>query len=69
MLNKIPATIYDINGDKVDVMNYTRVFFVNRNEDGYVLHVEQHDRVTSINEFDLEKKADKYYCSRKLFSK
>lgn len=69
MLNKIPTHIYDINGGKVDVMNYTRVFFVNRNEDGYVLHVEQHDRVTSINEFDLEKKEDKYYCSRKLFSK
>jgi hypothetical protein len=69
MLNKIPALIYDISGNKVDVMNYTRVFFANRNEEGYVLHVEQHDRVTSINEFDLEKKADKYYCTRKLFSK
>ncbi|MGK0469505.1 hypothetical protein [Clostridium sp.] len=69
MLNKIPKLIYDICGDKVDVMNCTRVFFANRNEEGYVLHVEQHDRVTSINEFDLEKKADKYYCTRKLFSK
>lgn len=68
MLDKVPTLIYDICGDKVDVMNYTRVFFVNKNKEGYVLHVEQHDRVTSINEFDLEKKGDKYYCTRKLFN-
>ncbi len=68
MLNKVPKLIYDIYGEKVDVMNYTKVFFPIKNEDGYVLHVEQHDRVTSINEFDLEKKEDRYYCTRKLFS-
>ncbi len=36
--------------------------------EGYVLHVEQHDKITSISEFDLEKREDKYYCTRKLFS-
>ncbi|MBZ9684916.1 hypothetical protein G9F72_000890 [Clostridium estertheticum] len=68
MLGKIPLLIYDIFGDKVEVMNYTKVYFQNRNEEGYVLHVEQHDRITSISEFDLEKREDKYYCNRKLFS-
>lgn len=68
MLNKIPTLIYDLCGDKVEVMNYTKVFFENKNEEGYVLHVEQHDRITSISEFDLEKREDKYYCTRKLFS-
>lgn len=68
MLNTIPKLVYDIFGDKVDVMNYTKVFFINKNEEGYVLHVEQHDRVTSINEFDLERREGKYYCTRKLFS-
>ena len=68
MLNKIPTLIYDLFGDKVEVMNYTKVFFENKKVEGYVLHVEQHDRITSINEFDLEKREDKYYCTRKLFS-
>ena len=68
MLNEIPKIIYDLFGDKVEVMNFTKVFFDSRNEEGYVLHVEQHDRITSINEFDLEKKEDKYYCKRKLFN-
>jgi hypothetical protein len=68
MLNKIPLLVYDMFGDKVEVMNYTKVFFQNKNEEGYVLHVEQHDRITSISEYDLEKRADKYYCTRKLFS-
>ena len=67
MLNNIPKLIYDLFGDKVEVMNYTKVYFPNRNEEGYVLHVEQHDKITSINEFDLEKRDDKYYCTRKLF--
>ena len=68
MLNKIPTLIYDLCGDKVAVMNYTKVFFENKNEEGYVLHVEQNDRITSISEVDLEKREDKYYCTRKLFS-
>lgn len=68
MLNKIPLLIYDLFGDKVEVMNYTKVYFINKNVEGYVLHVEQHDRITSISEFDLEKREDKYYCTRKLFS-
>lgn len=68
MLNKIPLLIYDMFGDKVEVMNYTKIFFQNKNEEGYVLHVEQHDRITSISEYDLEKRGDKYYCTRKLFS-
>ncbi|MBU3189113.1 hypothetical protein [Clostridium bowmanii] len=68
MLNKIPLLIYDLFGDKVEVMNYTKVYFQNKNVEGYVLHVEQHDRITSINEFDIEKREDKYYCTRKLFS-
>jgi hypothetical protein len=68
MLNIIPKLIYDICGEKVEVMSYTKVFFKNKNEEGYVLHVEQHDRITSINEFDLEKREDKYYCTRKLFN-
>ncbi|MGH4125954.1 MAG: hypothetical protein ACREV6_23865 [Clostridium sp.] len=68
MLSKIPLLIYDTFGDKVEVMNYTKVYFLNKNEEGYVLHVEQHDRITSISEFDLEKREDKYYCTRKLFS-
>ncbi len=68
MLIKVPLIIYDIFGDKVEVMNYTKVYFLNKNEEGYVLHVEQHDRITSISEFDLEKREDRYYCTRKLFS-
>ncbi|MBU3145938.1 hypothetical protein [Clostridium sp. CF012] len=68
MLGKIPLLIYDLFGDKVEVMNYTKVYFQNKNVEGYVLHVEQHDRITSISEFDLEKREDKYYCTRKLFS-
>lgn len=68
MLNKIPTLIYDLCGDKVEVMNYTKVFFENKKVEGYVLHVEQNDRITSISEFDLEKREDKYYCIRKLFS-
>jgi len=68
VLNKIPTFIYDLCGVKVEVMNYSKVFFVNRNEEGYVLHIEQHDKITSISEFDLEKRDDKYYCTRKLFS-
>ena len=68
MLDKIPTLIYDLYGDKVEVMNYTKVFFEKKGEEGVVLHVEQHDRITSINEFDLEKRGDKYYCIRKLFS-
>ena len=68
MLGKIPLLIYDLFGDKVEVMNYTKVYFQNENVEGYVLHVEQHDRITSISEFDLEKREDKYYCTRKLFS-
>jgi len=68
MLNTVPLLIYDLFGDKVEVMNYTKVYFVNKNVEGYVLHVEQHDRITSISEFDLEKREDKYYCTRKLFS-
>ena len=68
MLNKIPLLIYDLFGDKVEVMNYTKVYFENKMVEGYVLHVEQHDRITSISEFDLEKREDKYYCTRKLFS-
>ena len=68
MLNKIPLLIYDLFGDKVEVMNYTKVYFENKMVEGYVLHVEQHDRITSISEFDLEKRGDKYYCTRKLFS-
>ncbi|MBU3159552.1 hypothetical protein KPL37_07250 [Clostridium frigoris] len=67
MLNSIPKFIYDLCGEKVEVMDYSKVFFENKNEEGYVLHLEQHDRVTSINEFELEKKEDKYYCTRKLF--
>lgn len=68
MLNKIPTLIYDLCGDKVEVMNYTKVFFETQKVEGYVLHVEQNDRITSISEFDLEKREDKYYCTRKLFS-
>jgi len=68
MLNKIPKLIYDLSGEKVEVMNYTKVFFENKKAEGYVLHVEQHDKITSINEFDLEKKEGKYYCKRKLFN-
>ena len=68
MLNNIPKFIYDLCGEKVEVMDFSKVFFENRNEEGYVLHVEQHDRVTSINEFELEKREDKFYCIRKLFS-
>ena len=68
MLNKIPLLIYDLFGDKVEVMNYTKVYFQDKKVEGYVLHVEQHDRITSISEFDLEKREDKYYCTRKLFS-
>ena len=68
MLDKIPTLIYDLYGDKVEVMNYTKVFFEKNNEEGYVLHVEQHDRITSISELDLEKREGKYYCTRKLFS-
>jgi len=67
MLSKIPLLIYDIFGDKVEVMNYTKVYFENKKVEGYILHVEQHDRITSISEFDLEKREDKYYCTRKLF--
>ncbi|MBU3113135.1 hypothetical protein [Clostridium lacusfryxellense] len=68
MLNNIPKLIYDLCGDKVEVMNYSKVFFENKKVEGYVLHVEQHDKITSISEFDLELKDDKYYCTRKLFS-
>jgi hypothetical protein len=68
VLNEIPTLIYDLCGEKVKVMNYTKVFFQNKNEEGYVLHVEQNDRITSINESDLEKREDKYYCTRKLFN-
>ena len=68
MLNNIPKFVYDLGGEKVEVMDFSKVFFENRNEEGYVLHVEQHDRITSINEFDLEKRDDKYYCTRKLFN-
>ncbi|MBU3178925.1 hypothetical protein KPL47_21675 [Clostridium estertheticum] len=68
MLNNIPKFIYDLCGEKVEVMDYSKVFFENKNEEGYVLHVEQHDRVTSINEFELERREDKYYCKRKLFN-
>lgn len=68
MLSKIPTLIYDLCGEKVEVMNYTKVFFENKNEEGYVLHVEQNDRITSISEFDLEKRGEQYYCTRKLFS-
>jgi len=68
LLNNIPTLIYDLCGEKVEVMNYTKVFFENKKVEGYVLHVEQNDRVTSISEFDLEKRDDKYYCTRKLFS-
>jgi len=68
LLNNIPTLIYDLCGEKVEVMNYTKVFFENKKVEGYVLHVEQNDRVTSISEFDLEKREDKYYCTRKLFS-
>ena len=67
MLNNIPKFIYDLCGEKVEVMNSSKVFFEKKNQEGYVLHVEQHDRVTSINEFELEKRDDKYYCTRKLF--
>ena len=68
VLNKIPTLIYDLGGEKVEVMNYSKVFFENKNQEGYVLHVEQHDKITSISEFDLEKRDDKYYCTRKLFN-
>ena len=67
MLKNIPKFIYDLCGEKVEVMDFSKVFFENKNQEGYVLHVEQHDRVTSINEFELEKREDKYYCTRKLF--
>ncbi len=34
MLNNIPKLIYDLCGDKVEVMNYSKVFFENKNGRG-----------------------------------
>ncbi|GAA0121148.1 MAG: hypothetical protein KID00_06070 [Clostridium argentinense] len=67
MLNEVPTVIYDLEGIPMRVIKVSKVFFKNRNEEGYILHIERAEKVTAISEFDLKYMDGKYILNRKIF--
>lgn len=67
MMDSIPSIIYDNKGNVIRVVKASLVFFPNRKENGYVFHVESEERITSISEFDLEKKEGQYFLVKDIF--
>lgn len=67
MLKEIPKVIYDKEGMPIRVVKYSKVFFKDRNEEGYVFHVERAERVTSVSEFELREICGNYFVEREIF--
>lgn len=68
MLNTdIPKVIYDNQGNELKVAKYSKIFFKNRNEYGYVFHVEKAEKITTVSEFEIKYKNGKYFIDRDIF--
>ncbi|MEG0774164.1 hypothetical protein [Clostridium sp.] len=67
MLKEIPKVIYDMEGSAIRVVKFSKLFFKNRNEEGYVLHIEKAERVTTVSEFELKEVDGKFYITREIF--
>ena len=67
MIIEIPNLVYDKEGNPLRVIRTSKVFFKNRKEEGYVLHIEKAEKVTSISEFDLKLINGKYMINKDIF--
>lgn len=67
MINSIPETIYDNDGQQIRIVKTSVIYYKDRQVEGYVFHVEREERITSISEFDLLYKNDKYFVKRDVF--
>lgn len=67
MLKEIPKVIYDMEGAPLRVAKYSKIVFKDRNEEGYILHVEKAERVTAVGEFDLKEVDGKFFLTREIF--
>ncbi|WP_291569149.1 MULTISPECIES: hypothetical protein [unclassified Clostridium] len=67
MLNEVPTVIYDLEGIPMRVIKASKIFFKNRNEEGYILHIEKAEKVTAVSEFELKYIDGKYVLNRKIF--
>jgi len=67
MLKEIPKVIYDMEGTPLRVAKYSKIVFKDRNEEGYILHVEKAERVTAVGEFDLKEVDGKFFLTREIF--
>ena len=67
MLKEIPRVIYDMQGAPIRVVKYSKVIFKDRNEEGYILHVERAERVTAVGEFELKEVNGKFFLTREIF--
>lgn len=67
MMDSIPSIIYDNKGNIIRIVKTSLIFFPNRKENGYVFHVESEERITSVSEFDLEKREGQYFLVKDIF--
>jgi hypothetical protein len=67
MLKEVPKIIYDMDGSKMRVVKFSKIFFKYRNEEGYIIHIEKAERVTTVSEFELKEVDGKFYITREIF--
>lgn len=67
MINNIPSIIYDKEGNIIRIIKTSTIFFRDRREIGYVFHIEQEERVTSISEFDLTYREGRFILTNDIF--
>lgn len=68
MINNIPSIIYDKEGNIIRIVKTSTVFFKDRKEKGYVFHIEQEERITSISEFDLTYREGRFILTNDIFT-
>lgn len=66
MLNKIPDVIYDKAGNRIRVIKASKIFFENQGKNGYVLHIEREERITSVSEFDLIEENGRFIITKDI---
>lgn len=66
MIDDIPIFVYDRFGCKVRVVKVVKIFFKEKQEYGYVFHVERAEKITTISEFDLEKRDGNYHIKKDI---
>lgn len=67
MITDIPKVIYKKDGTEMMVLKACRIYFKNYRKFGYVFHIENEEKMTTVSEFELIYKDEKYIVTRDVF--